>query len=102
MRSRRRAARRRTSTEPAREPAASSTPVTSLRGGIFGLLLLCGRAALRGLRLRRLLLRLGRGAPVGLDRAEAGLQVVEDEADGRLRRRRRGDQAVAVADDEDA
>src|SRR6267378_5982815 len=39
MRSCFRAARRRTSTDPAREPAASRRPVTTLRGGIVDLLL---------------------------------------------------------------
>src|SRR4051812_9138711 len=56
------------------------------------LLVLRRRApALRLLRLRR------RGRV-----PEAGLQVVEDEADGGIRDRRGCDQAVALADDEDA
>ena len=71
-------------------PAASRKPVTTLRGGIVGFLrrLLRGRPALPGRRL--------------LDRAQARLQVVEDEPDGRLGRGRRRDQTAAVADDEDA
>src|SRR3954470_9459047 len=56
------------------EPAPRRTPVTTLRRGI----------ALRG------------------GRAKRALQVVEDEADRRLGTGRRGDRALALADDEDA
>src|SRR5262249_8810392 len=69
------------------DPAARSAPVTTLRLGILGLL---RRAAPRALR-RRL-----------LDRAQARLQVVEDEADGGLGTRRRRNRPLAVPNDEDA
>src|SRR5882757_6691671 len=88
MRSCLRAARRRTSTEPASEPAASSSPVTTLRGGIVGLLLR-GSAA-TGLRWSV------------LDRTQAALQIVENKPYGRLGSGRRCDHPLAVADDEDA
>src|SRR6476620_3943551 len=92
-RSRRRAKRRRKSSVPATEPAPSSMPVRTLRLRI-GLL-----RSRRGLALRRSSL-LGRGG--GFELAQAALQVVEDEADRRLRQRRRSNQAVAVPNDENA
>src|SRR6476619_6058440 len=92
-RSRCRAKRRRKSSVPATEPAPSSTPVRTLRLRI-GLL-----RSRRGLALRRSSL-LGRDRRFEL--AQTALQVVEDESDRRLRRGRRGDQAVTVPDHEDA
>src|SRR5215468_10959715 len=92
MRSSRRAARRRYRSEPATEPAASIIAVTNLRG-------IAGRIARRA----------PGGAVRGrrrLDRAQAVLEVVEDEPDRRVRPRRRCDEArprvVLAPDDEDA
>src|SRR5919197_228381 len=72
------------SAKPTRAPSPSS---------LRTVVVLPRRAALR---LRpRLLRACGRSA-------QTALQVVEDEPDGRLGRRRRGDQPAVVADDEDA
>ena len=75
---------------PASEPAASTTPVTTLRRGIVPDRL--GAPAWSAFRLRLLL--------VG-DAAQTALQVVEDEPDRRLGGRGRGDRPLLVADDED-
>src|SRR5881409_3662633 len=75
------------------EPVARSRLVTTLR--LATALLLC-RGLLPGLR-SRLGVALGR-----LGCAQAALQVVEGQADCRLRRGRRGDHEVAFAEDEDA
>src|SRR5437763_158623 len=112
-RSRSRARRRRRRSVPIAEPVPSRTPVRTLRPRIA--VTFPRRLRLRlGLRLRRsgrralgLRLRLGLGGrALRLCRcaqlAEAALEVVEDEPDRRLRRRRRCDQRLAVADDEDA
>src|SRR5919204_1177395 len=82
------------------EPIASTRPVRKLRVRI----LLSSRRLLPRRRLPssgRLRLLPARPLAVAGQAAEAALQVVEDEADGRLGPGRRRDYLLAVADDED-
>jgi hypothetical protein len=76
-------------------------PVRKLRALIVLLLPRASRAR-RALRRCALGLRFRCGLLLLAERTQGALQVVEDEADGRLRASGRGDQAVAVGDEEDA
>src|SRR5262249_31159032 len=88
-RSRRPPPARRKSAKPTNAPQSSAASATSLRRIIRLRLLLLAR---RALALRRRV----------ADRLQAALQVVEDEADGRLWTGRRDDRPSAFPEDEDA
>src|SRR6478752_3477712 len=87
-RSLRLANRRRKAIVPASEPRKSAVPVSTLRRAIRLLLLRALRARLR--------------LPLVTERAQAALQVVEDQTDGGLRCGGRSDRALAVPDEEHA